>query len=789
MGLAARLGLLPRQLALLLLTAPLTAWLAGTGEVLRASPANFSFDRLNDGTFAGWPFVAFVRVGLPLLLGALALGLWAGRGPDRRVGPWTVGPLARVLLPQVPWGLLVWLGTSEDLARRPALEALLLAGGVVLAILLGPPARAPLFDPPKRSWLREHAPVLLVIAAHFALFSFLTIRRDRALWSATVDLGLFKESLWHTLHGRVLHSPTVGYSFLGEHFSPVLFLLVPFYALSPSSETLLLAQTGAISIAAWPLYRLARLEGLSRALATVVAASLLASPAMQGPLMYDFHMDLLGVPALTACILFAREKRWRAMALAAALLCSVKEEAFVGLTGVGASIVVTERGKDRRAGVWLIAGALLWCGLAIAVFIRRFGPPPGVPVYMSSGADEGYKFLRNFRHFGGRVPGILRPLRFVVWAFSEARLSTLLTLSAPLLLCAALARRHLVLLTPLAVMLLSDNPEITALAYHYAAMQHPALWCAGVYGMATLFAWFPDARPTLDRALAAGVAVSTLVLLGTHPLSLASGLSRHDQRHVTPHVARVDEMLRQIPAEAAVSATSFGGPRLSNRPSISLFPRDLERVDAIYVDTQRPAWPATADGRDSAVLSLLRSGTWGVVGWGSGALVARRGASPEQNRRAVRELFLHREWEVEGTEQTDFPSCVEADPEAGDGYARVVRPTDRRPAGFVHFGPYVHLPAGRYRAVFRLRAVPTAFGGTIGRVDVFDGGRTLGAHDLTPEDFPDAQWQSIGVEFSSQGEHGLEFRIRTDKNWVLGADRISVEPLDDEVVLLRHLGF
>ena len=101
-----------------------------------------------------------------------------------------------------------------------------------------------------RAGLREHAPVLAIILAHAVTFSTLAILRDHAVWSASVDLGIFKEALWNTLHGRVMYSPTVGYSFLGEHFSPVLFLLVPFYALSPTSECLLIIQTLAVSAAA-----------------------------------------------------------------------------------------------------------------------------------------------------------------------------------------------------------------------------------------------------------------------------------------------------------------------------------------------------------------------------------------------------------------------------------------------------------------------------------------------------------------------------------------------------------
>lgn len=770
-------------------------------DVVRLLPGGEVFRVLSLGLTVGWPVSVFLWAMAGPVLGAMVAGFWVLGGSERSLGGFVLTPLRRVMAVQLPLLASVFVLSQDDLTRRGVFLALLLGVGACLAVYWGVsvPCGESVVNKVEGPWWRRsvvHAPVLAAMVVHVVMFSFLTVRRDRALWSATVDLGIFKEALWNTLHGRPLHSATVGYSFLGEHFSPVLFLLVPLYALWPSSETLLVVQAGAISLSAWPVYRLGLVNGLGRGLSTVLATSMIFAPAMQSSMMYDFHMDLLGVPAWAWAILAAHERRWGVLSVAAAFLCSVKEEAFVPLVGLALAMYFGDPARRKLPAVLLGGGAVLYCVLAIVVLMKHFGPPPGVPVYMGGvgATNETYKFLRNFAHLGGHPAGpvgalLTRPLQFVLWMFTEGRFTTLCALWTPVLFAPLLAGPRMFLMTPLGMLLLSDNPEITVLSYHYGAMQHPGVYAAGIYGMGVLLACVGERNGAqLRRALAMGVAVATVVLLGLHPRSVLSDSYSHDQQHVTEHVRAFDRLVARIPSDAAVSASSFGGPRLSNRREIDLFPRGLDRARFALVDLQRPAWPTSVAARDEAILGMLRSGQWGAVAWESGVVLLERGASTERNRDTVEELFLRRSWEVEGTETTDFPARVERDPTASEGYARVVRPTDRRPAGWVHYGPYVYLPSGEYRVTFRLRAEPTAFGNdAIGVVDVFSGGVILASHRLTPEDFPDESWKDISLEFEG-GRGGMEFRIRTDKRWVLWADRISIEPFDAERGL-RELGF
>ncbi len=769
------------------------------GYALAPGPLAEAFHR---GSFLGLPPAWFAArmallAVLPVTLAVLAVG-----GRSDALGAASATPWRRLLLALLPLLLSPWALAQDDVLRRPAFTAfaVALAVGVSLYLRRGGDDEPPSPDTvaaTEPAW-RAHAPVLAVMLLHAGYFTWLTVERDRALWSATIDLGLFKEALWHTLHGRVMYSPAVGYSFLGEHFSPVLFLLVPLYALWSTSACLLTVQTLAITASAWPLYRLARLEGLPRNLATALAAAMLFSPPMHTALLYDFHMDLLAVPALAWLILAMHERRWLASYVALALLVSVKEDMFIpGAAAILARVATGERSDARRmipAG--LVATA--YCLVAMFVFIRMFGPAPGAPVYMGGATEPtnaprlGYKFLRNFRHlggYGGPVRMLLgQPVRFALYAFTDARLTTLLGFLMPLGLLPLFARRRVLLLAPLGIVLLSDNPEIVALRYHYSAIQHPGVFFAAAFGAAAIL----DARRTHGERSRAATALTGLVLaglvvqLGMHPASAWARTFTADAHHPTAHTAAVDRLVARVPADARVSVTTFVGPRLSNRAWSNVFPRGATQVEASLVDLQRPAWPLEPGARDETVRALLRAG-WGVVAWEDGAVLLLRGADRSRNREALRDLFARRRYEVEGTEWTEFSNCLERDARASDGHARVVRPDDPRAPGFVVFGPYIRLFSARYRVTFRLRAEPSiSRDEPIGTVDVIQhGGVTVASMELTPEHFPDADWHDIALDFviDAAGADDVEFRVRTAKRWTLAADVISLRTPDEEALV------
>src|ERR1700704_3553054 len=72
-------------------------------------------------------------------------------------------------------------------------------------------------------------------AAYFLTYSALSVLRHESYHSYGFDLGLFDQVIWNTTQGRPFestmgHGIPVPHSHLGDHFSPILWLLVPFYS-------------------------------------------------------------------------------------------------------------------------------------------------------------------------------------------------------------------------------------------------------------------------------------------------------------------------------------------------------------------------------------------------------------------------------------------------------------------------------------------------------------------------------------------------------------------------------
>jgi hypothetical protein len=89
--------------------------------------------------------------------------------------------------------------------------------------------------------------------------------------------------------------------------------------------------------------------------------------------------------------------------------------------------------------------------------------------------------------------------------------------------------------------------------------------------------------------------------------------------------------------------------------------------------------------------------------------------------------------------------------------------------GFLTFGPYRLLPAGAYRAVFRVRG-----SGLTAEVTVEDGRRVLAHRPLEPR----AAWDDVELPFELERAQPVEYRVRWDSRGDAAVDWIAVSFAD-----------
>jgi len=155
----------------------------------------------------------------------------------------------------------------------------------------------------------------VLIALYIAVLGLTSIERHRRFNSTGYDLAIKEQVIWNTLHGRFFaSSPEVDNAFQ-DHFQPIMLALVPLYALFPSPQFLIWVQTIGLAAGAIPLFVLARRRLQSPTLALALSAGYLLTPTLGYMNRFDFHPEILAIPAFLAAFEALDRDDWTAASI------------------------------------------------------------------------------------------------------------------------------------------------------------------------------------------------------------------------------------------------------------------------------------------------------------------------------------------------------------------------------------------------------------------------------------------------------------------------------------------
>jgi uncharacterized membrane protein len=403
---------------------------------------------------------------------------------------------------------------------------------------------------------RRQGLVALSIGALFlVVYGTLALLRHESYHSFGLDLGLFEQVFWNTAQGRPFESTlSLGlpapHSLLGDHFSPVFLLLMPFYFAYPHPETLLVIQTLALALGAWPVYLLARLKLPDGFAPMWVLVYFLFIPVAYINLD-DFHEVALAVAPLGFALYFLERGRRLWFVVFLVLTFLIKEEmSFVG-AGFGLYAVLGRR--DWKLGLGVLAGSLATFAFVIEVAIPYF-----------AGGRTYFYFAERYPGLGGSPFGIIHtaltdPLRIVRTLIVPKKIYFLIAIFAPVLGLSAVSGWAAMLPLPVLTYLLLSNyePQFSFVG-QYAAPLIPLVIGTAIIGMSRL-------PPPSRRYVAAGVAASSLIFswaYGYLPFSrkFDPGMFQTPTRY-----AAFLPALNQIAPDASVSAEGGLTSHLADR--------------------------------------------------------------------------------------------------------------------------------------------------------------------------------------------------------------------------------
>ncbi|HEU4765679.1 MAG TPA: DUF2079 domain-containing protein [Candidatus Eisenbacteria bacterium] len=458
---------------------------------------------------------------------------------------------------------------------------------------------------PRESWRRAAGRAVSVLesrpffgrmaAAALALHLLVSVRVHLSFHTFSHDFSMFDESLWWSHHGRFLYAPVLGRSYLTEHFSPILALLVPLHALFSSPWMLVVANAALLGAAVFPLRTLLDALGLPPAARNVTCLVYLTSPITASALDYGFHVESF-LPLLVFA-LYAAHLRGPAWAYAILLVASlaIKEDVGLYLAGFGAFLFVAE--KRRARGALTAAAGLAWVLLVVLVVGPRL-----------AGATGEYRFLSRWASWGSGIGGILGGMASHPGAVLLALIAPAYLLFFWRLIFTPFFSRWgwLLFVIPWGLGATSSSRPQATLGLYYGL---PLLAFAGL-AAARGVAAVQETRSSSEPGSALGRRLAALAP-ALAAIAVALNVAHFTVQPIPQERDAVLTEIRRIPPGATVQAMPTLYPDLRyEQPKTVLMPGDSLMAQYILLRTDTTAWPFSTEQVNTLTDRAVASGAY-----------------------------------------------------------------------------------------------------------------------------------------------------------------------------------
>jgi len=445
------------------------------------------------------------------------------------------------------------------------------------------------------------------VSLYTIVFSYFTIMKYCGFRTYAWDLGIFNQSFWTTLfNGRFFYSTVEllvnpSGSFFGTHFSPILFFVLPFYAIYPTPQTLLMIQSFILALGAIPLYKLSMHVVKYRVFSLPIASIYLLYPPLQGINWFDFHVQSFLPLFFFSTMYFLEKRNWRFFLLFNVLALMCEEHAAMVVFFIGILAILQNRKQTKsalriggfkdKALLILIATVVLpvlWYVLSLWVRDTFF---PVNPVFLST-----FKASSNWSVLGVSDPimiplhVILHPANAILALYYDflVKVSYVGILFAPLAFLPFLKARYLLPAAPWFIYSLFSNYQ----PYYTIFFQYPAYVIAFIFVAAVYAVGNAQILPlrALRKPLMAIVAFGLLASAISSPLSpIVATVSNSSLTPVTQHELLIHRISAYVPSDSSIMTSN------------NLFVVFSSRINAYVIPTIAPLWV----GRSSDCINFI----------------------------------------------------------------------------------------------------------------------------------------------------------------------------------------
>lgn len=377
------------------------------------------------------------------------------------------------------------------------------------------------------------------------------------------DFGLFCNMFYNMAESgvpNVTSERDMLLSHFAVHFSPIYYVMLPFYYIFPSPITLQILQTVIIYSGIIPIVLISRKKGLSTKLTVIVSAIYAAYPAISAGTFYDLHENCFLVTLLLWVFYFYEAKKYVPMAIFSVLTLFVKEDAFIYLVIFALFLLISE--KNWKLGIPMAIVPVIYF-LIVSTLMEQYGTGImsgrfGNMIYDSEDGLIGVikTILLN--------PGYTLSQIFTTTADNTNKLKYLIQLLLPLGFITFATRKvsRYLLLTPILLNILTMykyQPDIT---FQYSFGISAFLFYLVIINMA-------DFKPTFAKEYLPRLAVVAAVLMFT--IVAIPKASSYVKKYDTSKelYERLDYALEEVlPEDSSVTCSSFLLAHIADRDVI-----------------------------------------------------------------------------------------------------------------------------------------------------------------------------------------------------------------------------
>ena len=413
----------------------------------------------------------------------------------------------------------------------------------------------------------------------YALILFACSSLRHALFqSGAFDLGIFDQAVYLISQGEPPISSFLGFHILGDHAALVFYPLALLYKIYPDVHWLLAVQAIALALGAWPTWSLARHAKLTERQAVAIATVYLLYPLVFNLNLFDFHPEVIALPALLGAILAARLGKTVWFCLAIITILSCKAVLALTVAAMGVWLLIFE--KKRLYGAIALFAGVAWFVIATGGIIPFFG---GVLATVG-------RHLPRYNYLGSSVWEIARNLLFkpgllLGRVFSLDTLGYLALLLSPVIW--GLSQKQLTPLVgaipTLAINILSEAPAQHNLVHHYSLPILPFLLVAVISSLSAGRGWLRSGWSIALWSLVAFLALAKYGYFGSIYLNSLD----------TWQVTR--EAIAQVQTKGGVLTTADIAPHLTHRRLVNFTdanspPANLAEFDYVLLNLRHPGW-------------------------------------------------------------------------------------------------------------------------------------------------------------------------------------------------------